>query len=410
MSAKSNKEFLASLSQSNHNFVNQISEQEQQTVVGYVRAFALNAEAPKVEKGTIIGTLTNGTAGATVPANQEVTLRVFDNFQEQTPVTATVKPDGTFEFSGLDFPTGRAFIVTARYNDVLYTSEVAETLPDTFSYELPVTLYESTTDAAGLAIDRLHLVFDFQAGVVQVGELISISNSGDKTLISATSNGPTLSLALPTGYTELTFQDGALGDRYQQTTDGFADTLPIAPGPNARQILLSYKLPYTDTLAFSQPLPYPVAAINVLVPEVGVTANSAALTDEGVNSLQSGSAFHTYTLANLPANTTLAFNLSGQPTLATTSTTPANSAPASAINWRNILIGVLSLALVGSIGAYWWVGRNEAQEPLPDQQSQLLSALAQLDDNFAAGKIDEAKYRAKREKLKAELKELLQKP
>jgi mono/diheme cytochrome c family protein len=414
MSAKSNAEFLASLSLPNHSFVNQLTEPEQKNVVGFVRSFALNAEAPKVEKGHITGLLTNGTPGGTVPAGQEVTLRVFDNFQEQTPLTTTAKPDGSFEFSGLDLPSGRAFIVTSRYNNVLYTSEVAQTAPDTFSFDLPVTLYESTTDPVGVAVDRLHLVFDFQPGVVQVGELISISNSSDKTFTSPAPNGPTLKLALPAGYSELTFQDGALGDRYQKTADGFADTLPIAPGPNARQILLSYKLPYTGALAFSQLLPYPVTAINVLVPDVGVTANSPALVDAGVSQLQGGGAFHTYTLADLPANSTLTFDLKGEPTVTSGTTTdtqvPSPSVPNSSINWRDILIGFLSLALAGSIGAYWWLGRNQPNEILPDQQSLLLSTLAQLDDDFAAGKIEAVKYRARREKLIAELKQVMQKP
>jgi mono/diheme cytochrome c family protein len=422
MAAASNQQFIESLSQPNHTF--KLSDSEQQSLVGYVRAFALDTQPPKIDKGTITGTLTNGTAGASLPTGQEMILRIFDNFTEKDPLTTTLQPDGTFTFTDLDLPTGRAFIVTTRYNNILYTSDVAEASADTTSYELPITIFETTTDPSVITIDRLHVVFDFQPGVVQVGELITISNSGDKTFASATTNGPAFTLPLPTGYTELTFQDGDLGDRYLQTTDGFVDTVPIAPGVDSRQILLSYKLPYTEALTFTQLMPYPVTALNLLVPDVGVTLTGANLTDEGVSEIQAGSgAFHTYSRADVKAGESLTFDLAGQPDLsaATTTTTTGSastSAPsttATAFNWRNLLIGLLSLALVGSIVAYWWVGIKEKAEATAtasasySRREALLDLLAQLDSDFESGKISEPKYKAKREKLKAELKQVLSK-
>jgi mono/diheme cytochrome c family protein len=408
MTLKANKDFYDALAQSGHDFTTQLADTDRRAVVDYVRSLSLDTQPPVVEKGTITGKLSNGTSGSTVPANQEVSLRIFDNFQEQHPLTATVKADGTFAFDDLDLPEGRAFIVTTRYADVLYASEVAEVAADTKTYDLPITIYETTTDAASLTIDRLHIVFDFQGGAVQVGELVDISNNSAKAYVGAASGGPTLQLPLPAGYSELTFQDGQIGDRYQKTADGFADTLPIVPGADSRQILLSYKLPYTDSLTLSQVLPYSVGTLNFLVPDVGVTISGDNLADSGVSDVQGGR-FHTYTRAGLPANAPFAITLSGQPTAISSGSAPiATAGP----NWRNILIGILSLALVASIIAYWWTGQMEKTETVKaggNPAETLLDAIARLDDEFEAGKLDEAKYQARREKLKAELRRVMEK-
>lgn len=385
---------------------------------GYVRAVARDTQPPQIVKGAVTGTLTNGTAGATMPVGQELVLRIFDNFAEQEPVATTLQPDGTFAFTDLDLPTGRTFIVTTRYNDVLYTSAVAEATADTSQYQLPVIIYEASTDPAVITISRLHIVFDFQPGVAQIGELITLSNSGDKTLTSSASDGSIVRLPLPSGYTELTFQDGELGNRYRQTADGFADTVPVAPGPDARQILLAYKLPYTDALTFSQSLPYPVTTLNLLVPDVGVTLTGPKLTDNGLSELQPGSGvFRAYTRADLKAGETLSFDLAGQPTLTPNpaSATPNSTAttPSPTFNWRNLLIGFLALALVGSIVVYGWMGvhpKSPAQavaHPARERREALLDLLARLDNDFEAGKISEPKYKAKRVKLKNEIHLLL---
>ena len=409
MAARSDKEFFEALAKPHHDFSGKLSEQERRAVVGYVRALSLDTGPPKQQKGTVTGRITNGTASSTLPANQTVTLRIFDNFQEIPSLTATAGADGAFEFQNLDLPDGRAFIVTTRYDDVLYTSDVAPAAADTFTYDLPVTVYETTTDPASVAIDRLHIVLDFQPGIVQVGELLAVNNSSDRAYIGPQPGGATLQVALPAGYTDLSFQDGQVGDRYRETAGGFADTLPVAPGTGTRQILLAFKLQYTNSFSFTQTLAYPINTVNLLVPDVGVTVSGPGLVDGGLTDMQGGK-FHNYNLASLKPDTPVAFSLSGQPAAAASSTTTGSGAPAAAFNWRDVLIGVLALALAGSVLAYWWTGRVEGRAQAPAEAAPIedrLAALAELDDDFEAGRIAEASYRARRQTLKAELKRLM---
>lgn len=422
MAAKSNSEFFNALTGSaqleSHNFADQLSKQELTAVVEYVRAFSYDPTLPEIAKGTVAGALSNGTAGGSIPAGQPVVLHVFDNFNETDTITSTAKSDGTFEFTGIDLTPDRALIVSALYNDVLYTSDVGAITPDRTDYQLPITIFESAADSSALNVERMHIVFEFSApGVLQVGELFVISNNSDKTFAAATPNGPTTTFPLPQGYTELGFQDGQLGDRYQQTADGFADTAPVRPGPGSRQILVSFKLPYTDSLTFTQKISYPSAAVNILLPDAGITLSGNGVTDDGVQDVQ-GAKFHSYTISNLAAGSTIAFELKGKVSVATDS---SGGQALSAFDMRSLLIGILSLALVASIVAYWWVQRGSpaaapakagatsktTRDPAA-RREELLGEIAELDEGFEAGEYPEADYRKEREKLKAELRKLMQ--
>lgn len=427
MAAKSNKDFFDSLSLPDHNYADKLSEQEMRAAVDYVRAFSFNIALPEVAQGTITGIITNG-SGGTIPDGQEVELHLFDNFTE-VGVLTTIANGGTFEFTDVEFPAGRALIAATRYNDVMYTSDVSQSTGAEITFDLPITIYESTSDAAAISISRMHLVFQFNEADLQVGELLVIDNGGDKTLRPEVADGPTLQFPLPSNYTSLTFQDGAIGQGYLETADGFADTSPIAPGPNVRQILVSYKLNYSDSLNFSQKLTYPVSEINILLPEAGVTLTGNNVTDAGVQDMQ-GSKFHLYTLAGLKAGDTIAFTLSGKPTtVVTTSGDQTSTSPT--FDLRSILIGALSLGIAIALAAYWWIGRQstgksqpviapvtssgnapkakgQSARELAARREELLDEIAELDEGFEAGEYPEADYRKEREALKAELRKLLE--
>jgi len=414
MAAKSNQEFFDSVAKPDHNIAAQLSAADVLAAVDYTRALSFDFRAPEITQGTITGQLTNGTTGSAVPAGQPVELHIFDNFEETETLTAELAADGSFEFTGIEPKTGRALIVTTRYGDVLYASEVAEASPDQPDYHLPITVYDSTADPSAITVDRMHIVFEFGSGVAQVGELFLLSNTGDKTLRPEAEDGYTASFALPSGYIDLAFQDGELGDLYVPTADGFADTSPLRPGEGVRQILASFKLAYADSLTFTQTITYPAAVVNILLPEAGVTLTGSNIVDGGVQDLQ-GSSFHLYTLTNVNAGDTLTFELNGKPQAA--SGEPTGSEPtavAPAFDLRSASIGGLSLALAVAIVTYWWVQRKEvvvvkatSSRDLAARREELLAEIAELDEGFDNGEYPESDYRKEREKLKRELKRLM---
>ncbi len=431
MAAKSNDDFFAAVTdgiKGEHKFADTLGEDERWAVVDYVRAFSYDltglAAAPgdaasgTTTSGTVSGAITNGTPDAGIPGDQPVVLHLFDNFQETGTITTTITSGGAFEFADIELVPDRAMIVSARYGEVLYTSDVVLVVAGQTEYQLPIQIFESTTDPSVIVVERMHVILDFQAGEAQIGELFIIGNTSDKTFVSASPDGPTFSAVLPAGFTNLSFQDDIIGGRYQQTTEGFADTLPIRPGADAQQILLSFNLPYADALDFSQKLPYSTTAVSVLLPETGVTLSGDGLLDDGLRDVQ-GANYHTFSASDLPADSNLSFSLKGKPALAVDAASGGASATATTFDLRTALIGGLSLALVVAVVAYWWIQRGSGFQPrfpaptvktTPTQTyEELIDELAELDEGFEAGEFSEAEYHAEREKLKAELKRLMEK-
>jgi mono/diheme cytochrome c family protein len=408
MAVQSNQAFLSTLTEAAgpHQPAGGLSEPELRSVVDYVRSLSFSAEAPETGRGTIAGAVSHGTQGAGVPPGQTVELHIYDDFQETGLLTSSLDSAGRFEFKDVPLPPGRAFVAAAEYSGVLYASEVGEASEGATHYDLPVTLYDTTTDPSNLVIERMHVVVEFGSEVVQVGELITLSNNGDTTLVATAPGGPTALFALPGGFTNLSFQGGGLGDRYQLLADGFGDTVPIVPGPETRQMLFSFTLPYSSSLAFAQPVFYAARSVEILVPEGGVTFSGPGLVDQGLKDTQ-GRTYHAYSLADLEPGETIAFSLLGRPT------DDGASGASSSVSRRTLLIGGLTFGLVLAMIAYWWVGRRAARTPAPApagtaSRDRLLQSIAELDDAFEAGKISETEHRAKREKLKARLKALMQ--
>jgi mono/diheme cytochrome c family protein len=226
MASKSDDDFYAAITQGlngAHAYADTLTGDERRAVSDLVRSFSFDTTALAVSSGTVTGTLTNGTPGASAPDGQAVVLHLFDNFQETDAITTTTQ-SGMFEFADVAFPPGRALILSVDYGGVIYVSDVASPVAGQTTYDLPVQVFESTSDPSAIGVDRMHIILEFQADRVQVAELFILGNNGDATFAAAAPDAPTVSFALPAGYGDLAFQDGAIGDRYRQTADGFADT------------------------------------------------------------------------------------------------------------------------------------------------------------------------------------------
>ncbi len=388
----------------------QLTEDDVWSLAAFVRSMAWEAQQPEapVEQvsavGTIRGTVTNGSPGGDLPGDLEITLSGFDGEQEAYTQSSSVAADGGYAFSDVPVVAGRIYGVTVGYQDVLYFSDGAHLTGDLAPLDMPVTVFETTTDPAALTIERLHVLFDFSAAdQVQVIELWVVSNAGDRTVVAAPSRG-TLEVSLPEGATDLGFEDGSIGDRYILTADGFGDTQPVVPGSGTSQFIFSYRLPYDGKITFRQPSTQPIQAVVVLLPQNGVTAEGGGLQDQG--QLQMGDqAVHSYAGGAITAGQALEFELSGSPQTAASSTGTGG--------WTNTAIGLAVLGVLVILGGLWWFrpsarsARRDsvAVSPEADQTEALLRAIAELDDALDAGQIDAAEHRTRREALKRQLRE-----
>ena len=385
----------------------QLSEADRWAALDAVRAFAYVYTSPDQltaeHKGAVTGKVVNTSAQGLVPVGLSVTLHSFDGQNLLGTFTTTLGTDGGFQFSAVPYIPGRQFLATTVYQNVTYASLVGtfDVSSGTLSMTLPI--YDTTTDASALAVDQVHMFLQFNsASVVTVGQLFIFSNHADKTLVAG-SNNP-LAFNLPAGATHVNVQNEQLDKTFFVSGDQLTLLSSVPPGQGSSQVLFSFDLPYTDQLAFQQKMNYPVANVDVLVSDLGVQVSGSQLQNLGLQNFQ-GQSFQNFNAAAIAAGQTLNLSVSGKAGTGAT-------APDGVLNNNGTLaigLGALALAL-GGIGV-WFYRRPRAPAAgaaAGRDKEDLLAAIAELDDEYAAGQMLEAQYQKERAALKRDLKKVWQ--
>jgi len=368
-----------------------------------------------IQTGVVKGQLINGSGGS-LPEDITVTLHGLDHMEIISTATTTSNEDGTYVFEEVEFAPDRVYVVTAELNGATYGSDVSIVEPGQEVIELPVTIYQTTSDNSSLSIDRLHVFFDFsRPDVVQVVELYVISNPSDLTVVPSEEGAGSIEFTLPVGASNLQFQDGTLGGRYIPTDSGFADTNPILPGQGGYQVMYAFDMPYANKLELEQTFNLPVEAMIIMTPSDGVKLRSKYLQDTGSRDVQ-GETFQMYTGSRLDPGEQFGFTLSGLPgemgMLSFTSTSMSST---------SLVIGLAALGLV-LVGAGVWLYRKNARDLATLEQDEnpeyeeagevyqapetVMDAIIALDDLYASGELPEDTYQKRRSELKEQLRTL----
>ncbi|HSF82093.1 MAG TPA: c-type cytochrome [Anaerolineales bacterium] len=365
-----------------------------------------------LETGIVAGNVINASGGA-VPDDLVLTLYAFDSMQVVFTQTMTIQPDEKFAFEPVEMPAERAFLVTTEYNGNTFSSDIGVVRADEKRLDMPVLIYDTTTDASILRVDRLHLFFEFiDPKRLRVIELYIMSNPSDKALVAASEGQPVVNFTLPEGATNLEFQEGSLGDRYIQTPDGFADTVTVRPGNGSYEVVYAYEMPYNRKLDLSKPVNLPVDAVVILIPEDGIKVKGEMLVDEGTRDMQ-GTIFHLYNGGSLQAGDQLSLTISGRPSSGSPSILSGSS--------TSLVVGVGGFGLALILAGVWLyrkagkadTGGESDELDLPasdlefDSAETVMDAIIALDDLYQSGELPEEAYQQRRAELKARLQALV---
>lgn len=383
--------------------------------------------------GSITGKVVNG-SGGTIPSELKAVLHIFEHdaatqqVSEVSTQEAPIAADGVYKFDQVAMPTNRVFFVSVNYANTDFESEPIFPTDGQTSLDMPVTIYDTTTDTTGLVADQVHLLLDYsKPDVVQVVEFLVITNPGTKVVVAAESGGPVLAVVLPKGYTNLQFEQGALGDRYLKTETGFSDTTSVVPGTNQYQLVYAVDLALPKPglfggtkLEFSQSFPIKINSLSVLAPD-GVTVEGANFTAGGLQDMGSGAQYQVFNSGSLEPGKELQVSASGTPK---GSTQPQAATGNSST--QNIIIGMGAFGLVLILAGIWmyWRDRQRADDEDDDDDEEddqgddhdeqdemnmdeIMDAIVALDDQFKAGNIQEAAYKERRADLKTKLKGIL---
>jgi mono/diheme cytochrome c family protein len=381
----------------------------------------LDATAEITPSATFIGSvsvqLVNG-SGDDTPSAAPVTLYGFDNMQNTYSETLTSGVNGVYTFADVVMPDGRAFLAGVDYASATYGSDIAMVDPTTPNLNLQITVYEPTTDASALTTDRVHLLFDFSSpDVLSVVEVFIISNSSNQAVVAPTEGGAVVTFPLPEGYTNLQFQDGELGGRYIEVSQGFADTTTVSPGSGQYQVIFAFQMPYDRKLTFVQPMALPTSAVVVMVPDNGVRVDSSMLQEGGTRDYQNTS-YRMYNGSSLIAGSSLEFTLTGNPKQPVTSIF-------SSVNMQYLAIGLGAFGVALVLGGLWLFLNNRRKAALqvasagldipstiteqnssPEDEDTLIDAIIALDDQYHAGNLPKEAYLERRAILKEKLRNL----
>jgi len=303
--------------------------------------------AGQTTKGTLRGSVINGTADGGSVANLEVVLFAFQGSTESESLTTVTDSQGQFQFEGLETGSDWGYLVRVTYQDVVYSSDVLAFQQDQSELDAEIAVYETTTSAEGIQIGRAHLLVSLTESGLEVTELYVFVNVTDRTYVGAeTIDGHpwTSRFLLPRASHDLSLSDGSLGGRFLSTEGGFVDTEPQWPG--STQVLFAYALDCPSGLCnLERQLDHSISDLNLLIPDAGVTIDSKQFVFQGKMDAQEQS-YLNYAASGLAAGTKLDLHIRlGNGTSLGSTSSPSRSGT-QALPWIILGTVLVGLALI----------------------------------------------------------------
>jgi mono/diheme cytochrome c family protein len=408
---------------------------EQNNTLEYVRTFSYWPpwqSSLQPGDGVIAGTVVQGTAGATAPADLPIVLEAYVGFEQLATFTSTVGADGAFRFEGLATDPNINYLATVATNGISYSSDFLNLSPITTTLQTQLAVYATTDDPAAVRINSSHWIIDQQPGALVGLAIYIFGNSGDRTFVGQTVEGVdqpvTAAIEVPPGAVEITLEGGALGERFFQVGNIIYDTLPLLPGEGTRQLVVQYAVPFTtEAVDLAQQFLYPVEQLNLLVPTTsGLQVSAPAMTAAAPQNM--GGQEYQLFVRDAFEPQVVSVNLTGllpagspdpraaAATGATGETSAAGelgtAAPplASSVTW--VMGALVTAALLGVLGLAVQRGALSTQytrQGLNELRESLLQRMAHLDDLRAMGTINSSEWMRQRAYLKAQLVDVMQK-
>ncbi|MCL4247365.1 MAG: c-type cytochrome [Anaerolineae bacterium] len=358
--------------------------------------------------GVVIGQLSNGTAGASIPEGQLIRLFSVTEQFESDVFETTANTDGSYQFEDVPLRPDRQYVLTAEYQGIRYMSDFASVEAGAAELTLPITIYETGADASAIQIDGLLNQIIVIEGELQLVQVISYTNTSDRAFVDTTDSGPrSVTVSVPTGaiYQNFTNSD------YVLSADGAEvyDTQPVLPG-EAHLMHVAFGMPYpTAEARIAQTIPYALAGhYEVLVATEGLTVTGESLVEQGLRQVGNSTMLSYAAELTTPANSTLTFNISGTPIATTSSQTGTPVTSDNLLSYILIVVGVLAIGLAGFL--FWRDRKLQARAPIiiaTAESQTLIEQIADLDRQHQEGKITRKVYERKRAELKAKLAKLM---
>lgn len=367
--------------------------------------------------GVITGVVINRSKGGAIPQSLDVMLHIMDqNYAEKGMLHGKSLPDGSYKFDTVPLDTGLVYAVMGIYQGVAYYSNIVP-LEGKTPLKIDLPIYENTNDLSQAQVNQMHVLFNFAQDGLEVKEIYILSNLGDRTITGTLkldeNRSATILYPLPAEADYIFFEPND-SERFVKLTGGFADRAPLVPGERSDQLMVNYLLPASEQLSYTFTAPLNIKMINFLLPAAaGVTLNGENLGAPQKTALQDGKEYLIYSLESLASGQTINLTFSGKPNLDVPVKTQATKSNGL---YSGLVIGAVSLGFILVVlGIWWW--RKSKHDDSSDEEiepnigdsdlDQIILKIAQLDEAFESGKINEEDYRRQRQVLSQEAKVLM---
>ena len=313
---------------------------------------------------------------------------------------------GQFLFDNLETGERCEYVVGILYTGQLHQSESIRLAPGQHRTGVVVEVSATSPQPVEGAMPQLQvanhlMLIALHGDHLEIREVVRLLNHGAAS--SAGSGGPSLYLPLPQGYYNLTDVQGLTPEHVRLHTAGLYYTAPLPPGEH--RVIYTYSLPFRhDVMTILAQRGLPTATLDVLVEDEHLVVTSD-LQPNGRVAIESRPFFH-FRGTDLAAHTRSWLQLTGR--------TESRSLLRSGAYSLTICIALfgIGLPLYGAWYRRGWQDRGVFITPkqlqaLDAKRLDMLQAIVHLDNQRAAGTIEEGMYQQRRQGYKKRLLELV---
>jgi mono/diheme cytochrome c family protein len=382
-----------------------------QSVQNFAAARGITTDEPAIESATFTGSITNGTAGESVPEDLEVVLR-FGNFDEGLQ---SREPDsfreGTYTFNDVPVDSTYEYVVFTIYENRPFVSDFVTGSSIEQTMTLPITIYAVTDNPGVVQLDEIDLrVEELNVEGLGTGLVFTQTNTYTNTsdrvfsILPPGQNQPvSLLVQIPPGSVVI----GGNNPRYLVSQEQYTivDTEPVEPGEHIIDVV--YFVPYETSAVIDLPVSrdFQGTLTLELLPQQ-LTVISDVLQQEDATVVEEGDTEQVitrYTGAyDLAANESVVFEIQG------TLFGSENSSESGEVITGDVLLPLVmlvSITLIVIAGVLFWM---QSREPdLDDQINEIHQELQRLETMHDAGRINHDVYQRQRKTLQQRLDSLL---
>ena len=347
------------------------------------------------DKRTIQGQITLVKENLEIPV-EEVELNIFISpYQDDMSIIRTLT-DNNGEFKIENILTSNSLIlINFSYDNIDY-SQPAE-LTDS-AENIQIKVYEQKSDYSEISIKSQSMIIvdvDPSNEILSIMEMVNIHNPTQYTIIpDSESVMSLLRFSLPEQYFDLDIQSSLPIGNAIEVNKGFGMTNPIPPGTN--EIIYSYRIIYDKKpYQINRKVSYPIDNLLVLIPEgiSSINSSSSAFSEQGI--ANSGSRnYNQYEFGEFKNAETIDIIFDDLPSIGIFKKLIQHLGN-NPLTFIPIALGIITIA---SLTIYVIISRRKSLSAM--SETDILSIIANLDNIYQNGDINETIYLNKRAHLK----------